>query len=1133
MSSRENAEINIKVIDGNPTTTKAIKRNIDAIGSAATQTGTKVEQMGKKGRIGMDGMAQSAASAATNFQTLGMGMLNLSTSAVQTYTSISNLARAENRAEAATVSLMRTKDLFARKQQQLNLIVESGQTGTVKYRMAVSELATAESDLAQKTGKLAIEQDAVNDVYALFAANIANVVVSTLMTISSLTTILKNIKKADAAATGAQTVASKLNNITNVNGTRILGSKTLGTKLQTIAQNSATLSTRAGTVAMKAFNVAMGPIGIALMGITVLYGIYASTIDKSTTASDDLLDANNNLSTGMSNAAKSANEFSGALGDQNKILLDLPAQLNFTAKGIANINAELGITQVTNMRNWNTEYAKMTNNVAKSVQSFPNPSVKGGKPEEQHGHYGNPTPEINDSTDAQTNTTTGESSYLLNNIGFNNAIPRMSGNMAYADHRVGQADMNSLTMRKYNSAEQNDKRTLEFVKEEIFAASIKGWTIGIETIGNYLFDDEIKVDDVKVANTSVWRDIGTNLTMIGDKWIATYGGYDTIREMKSDKEKMRQDEISKDTYADSLNPARREKFDTIRRAYANADLVFLEDLMGTLNETAAPAGHFVKSSGLLSPVTGSIYGTASYERIKGVLKDPESEAYKEYERVGAIGTMRTLISGIESDPNAAGVMWAQDQVLSGSKVKVFADETSQKGYLTKLALERSAAEYKLLGDKITKAREADELDRLTAIASQFGYDDNGELNVSVDDIKRREKLGGIAGDLLIYGNKTVTDKQMDKLKEYGGIVNIGGNRIYTPPKALDAMKVRERLESGNLESFVGNSGKMIGGITGTTVFDEILRETYMNQMSTQGTITGQGALGGVWDLSKNYGKIYNTKEYNARFKAESLKKKYEDQAQAMSDFIRRSRIENAEADWMANSGLGNRIISAGNVFGVTQQLGMGYRSALPSPTHWQMNGNIGSSAKTFGSDEIANQEMIDAKNQLDTNMASGRPGGIEPFINQYYEQTMAIAARSNARVAAKISSIGIDFNPNLKQGYWGHVLDRKNRPTGHRQWINTAPTPDQQIRTDIQASPEVTLPSANRLQAISESFAVNGNFSDFNNTAITNDAMDSIGITEQKVFDIRFESTRGDRELENRMRHIEQQAASSSGTSPL
>jgi len=166
-------------------------------------------------------------------------------------------------------------------------------------------------------------------------------------------------------------------------------------------------------------------------------------------------------------------------------------------------------------------------------------------------------------------------------------------------------------------------------------------------------------------------------------------------------------------------------------------------------------------------------------------------------------------------------------------------------------------------------------------------------------------------------------------------------------------------------------------------------------------------------------------------------------------------------------------------------------------------------------------------------MASGRPGGIEPFINQYYEQTMAIAARSNARVAAKISSIGIDFNPNLKQGYWGHVLDRKNRPTGHRQWINTAPTPDQQIRTDIQASPEVTLPSANRLQAISESFAVNGNFSDFNNTAITNDAMDSIGITEQKVFDIRFESTRGDRELENRMRHIEQQAASSSGTSPL
>jgi hypothetical protein len=108
---------------------------------------------------------------------------------------------------------------------------------------------------------------------------------------------------------------------------------------------------------------------------------------------------------------------------------------------------------------------------------------------------------------------------------------------------------------------------------------------------------------------------------------------------------------------------------------------------------------------------------------------------------------------------------------------------------------------------------------------------------------------------------------MEILEGYGGIVNIGGGlnrssaslglknnnpyRIYTPPKALDAMKVRKRLESGNIEQFLGSEGKMIGGITGDTVFDQILRETYMQNYSADGLMYNSGGVGGV---------IYNTKE---------------------------------------------------------------------------------------------------------------------------------------------------------------------------------------------------------------------------------------------------------------------------------
>ena len=50
---------------------------------------------------------------------------------------------------------------------------------------------------------------------------------------------------------------------------------------------------------------------------------------------------------------------------------------------------------------------------------------------------------------------------------------------------------------------------------------------------------------------------------------------------------------------------------------------------------------------------------------------------------------------------------------------------------------------------------------------------------------------------------------------------------------------------------------------------------------------------------------------------------------------------------------------------------------------------------------------------------------------------------------------------------------------------------------------------------------------------ITGISKEKLGLTEQNVFDIRFNSTRGDRELLNRIRYVEKIEAASSGTSPL
>ena len=128
----------------------------------------------------------SSAASAVNFQTATQGALNLSTAMVQTYTSISNLDRANNRAKMSTIAVARAQDLLANKEERLNSLRVAGQQGSQKYLNIQNEIITATADLTVKTEKMGIEQSAVNDIYMLFAANVANVTISSLQTISIL-----------------------------------------------------------------------------------------------------------------------------------------------------------------------------------------------------------------------------------------------------------------------------------------------------------------------------------------------------------------------------------------------------------------------------------------------------------------------------------------------------------------------------------------------------------------------------------------------------------------------------------------------------------------------------------------------------------------------------------------------------------------------------------------------------------------------------------------------------------------------------------------------------------------------------------------------------------------------------------
>ena len=233
---------------------------LDELARKSGNASTGFDRMGASaGRAG-----QQTAASAVNFQTATQGMLNLSTAAVQTFTSISNLDRANNRAKQSIIAVARAEDLLNNKKQRANEMSESGITSGMKYANIQREIATAEADLAVKIEKRGIEQAAVNDIYMLFATNIANVTISSMQTIVILLGHERSARLASAAATNIQRIAS-------LDATKATIAQTSATVLQgkaAVITTGATLglagSIRVAAAAMKSF-MGSNPILLAAM----------------------------------------------------------------------------------------------------------------------------------------------------------------------------------------------------------------------------------------------------------------------------------------------------------------------------------------------------------------------------------------------------------------------------------------------------------------------------------------------------------------------------------------------------------------------------------------------------------------------------------------------------------------------------------------------------------------------------------------------------------------------------------------------------------------------------------------------------------------------------------------------------
>lgn len=254
-----------------------IQRKSGQAAQGMTQLGTASAKTG-----------QQTAASAVNFQTATQGMLNLSTAAVQTYTSISNLDRANNRAKMSVIAVARAEDLLANKIERQNALRESGNAGSQKYINITREIATAQADLTVKQEKMGIEQAAVNDIYMLFATNIANVTISSMQTLAILDKNQIMLTKGKLLVTKLHSIAIRKQTLDYGISATSMGAHNVATNLGTLATIKATYAAYGLSAALKAVTRSFAPLMIATVAISAAFLIYENNIGGVKDAIDNL-----------------------------------------------------------------------------------------------------------------------------------------------------------------------------------------------------------------------------------------------------------------------------------------------------------------------------------------------------------------------------------------------------------------------------------------------------------------------------------------------------------------------------------------------------------------------------------------------------------------------------------------------------------------------------------------------------------------------------------------------------------------------------------------------------------------------------------------------------------------------------
>ena len=1123
---------------------KEFRMNSTALGNTLQQTGQKGTQAFNQISVAATKAGQTATTAAVGFQTMGMGMLNLSTSAVQTFTSLSNLDRVQNRAAASAVGLQRAQDLLARKQVQLIKLQEAGNGAGRDAVLITKEITTATNDLAVKTDKLNIEQAAVTDVYMLFFANIANVGISTMMIMSNMMSASTKAMIMDGIATHKNTLSKYLRNTALGQSVVASAAATSSTVTHTMAIGIQNIAVTKLTWKHRLLNIARGPIGWAILAAGAVATIAMTAAMMNETKATEAATA------GTIGFGSAVDGTTGAINDQTNALNNQTDALNKQTMPMQN--------HIKNLKDWYRSQGDL-NSLLELNQKF------GGGGSGFSPGFGSPNTNSG-GTSGSAASLTGGSSGAFDSSNSGSISPTVGGMSA-----TQLVPGSNIETAIENIRGNNRNKITSYLSYNGMGLQVKTQQVGAR--GGF------KNDFVK-PNVP-WQTGNTG------------GRMGNIADIESEEivEMIFQDKGMTNAWTTAKNAGPKSAIEML-----DAEIILQSNpaikqllidkkneiiLQGVVEQnmklrTTHGKGSVVGNGALMDAakfIGDSLYGFFGPDNGKTNIQ------------VGGRNRGQSTYGGGAVESNYMGVM-ADNMVWGGNNSAIVATgvgplgtfeqrltfyslpQDQQEGEYLKIlgGMQKGSREYITMWNKMTD--DANITDNWTngvtpdsSKAMDMKFKPNANTSMKYTDALTLRGIGGadpknklwrdkIDPDGEFMWAKEVSQSISFKKEEFDGLATwlkdnpmngtytLNGEEIVINRKA-DINSMGEISYAGNqgaalakarslgVQSFgMGNRSR---GTASSPILDYLLEQQAKGLDFTK-TRTNLGRQSQFdYDYMNKYGGVNGG--LNVSSGGGYTQSQINNGANANTTWNGRASAAfyaaNAQADYMANSGMGNRVKSAGNMFGVTQQLGMGYRSNIPAPAHWANYAPTTTMARQFGSDEIANEQMAASYTEY---LREGAEHGMgnQHVVNRYYERNISIAAGSNARAAKKAEGIGISFNPNDASGYYE---SRRGSRTVH--WVSTAVTSEEQIRLDIGASTGAVIPSAARIIAISQAFANNGNYSNFNNVSLTQDSMSSLGMTEQKVFDIRFNSTRGDRELENRMRHIEQQAASSSGTSPL